>query len=149
MMSQMPWHNPEHQPLPKYFEEWSAIYDSGADVTRVFGEGSTTGQPVIDPDRTALQLDVGDRERRNALAARPRLETAHQVIDIGAAIGGTLDTAALTSFCGTSSCFVTTFRRNMENELPADTEQCPPRALVSTSPTAKGPDLATGFLAAI
>ena len=27
------------------------------------------------------------------------------------------------------ACFVTTFRRNMENELPADTEQCPPRAL--------------------
>jgi cephalosporin-C deacetylase-like acetyl esterase len=27
------------------------------------------------------------------------------------------------------SCFVTTFRRNLENELPADTEQCPPLAL--------------------
>ncbi len=27
------------------------------------------------------------------------------------------------------SCFVITFRRNAENELPADTEQCPPRAL--------------------
>ena len=27
------------------------------------------------------------------------------------------------------SCFVTTFRRNLENELPADTEQCPPRCL--------------------
>ncbi len=27
------------------------------------------------------------------------------------------------------SCFVTTFRRNTENELPADTEQCPPLAL--------------------
>lgn len=27
------------------------------------------------------------------------------------------------------SCFVTTFKRNMENELPADTEQCPPLAL--------------------
>ncbi len=27
------------------------------------------------------------------------------------------------------SCFVTMFRRNMENELPADTEQCPPKAL--------------------
>jgi len=26
------------------------------------------------------------------------------------------------------SCFVTTFRRNVENELPADTEQCPPKA---------------------
>jgi dienelactone hydrolase len=30
---------------------------------------------------------------------------------------------------GAPSCFVTTFRRNMENELPADTEQCPPTAL--------------------
>jgi cephalosporin-C deacetylase-like acetyl esterase len=27
------------------------------------------------------------------------------------------------------ACFVTTFRRNFENELPADTEQCPPMAL--------------------
>ena len=27
------------------------------------------------------------------------------------------------------SCFVTTFRHNLENELPADVEQCPPRAL--------------------
>ena len=27
------------------------------------------------------------------------------------------------------SCFVTTFRRNLENELPADPEQCPPHAL--------------------
>lgn len=27
------------------------------------------------------------------------------------------------------SCFVTTFRRNLENELPADTEQCPPLAI--------------------
>lgn len=29
------------------------------------------------------------------------------------------------------SCFVTTFRRNMENELPADTEQCPPGVLAA------------------
>ncbi len=27
------------------------------------------------------------------------------------------------------SCFVTSFLNNLENELPADTEQCPPRAL--------------------
>lgn len=27
------------------------------------------------------------------------------------------------------ACFVTTFRRNAENELPADTEQCPPAVL--------------------
>lgn len=30
---------------------------------------------------------------------------------------------------GAPSCFVTTFRRNLENELPADTEQCPPSVL--------------------
>ena len=30
---------------------------------------------------------------------------------------------------GAPSCFVTRFRRNLENELPADTEQCPPKAL--------------------
>ncbi len=30
---------------------------------------------------------------------------------------------------GAPSCFVTTFRRNMQNELPADTEQCPPKAI--------------------
>ena len=27
------------------------------------------------------------------------------------------------------ACFITTFRRNLENELPVDPEQCPPRAL--------------------
>lgn len=30
---------------------------------------------------------------------------------------------------GAPSCFVTTFQHNMENEVPADTEQCPPKAL--------------------
>ena len=30
---------------------------------------------------------------------------------------------------GAPSCFVTTWRHNMENELPQDTEQCPPRSL--------------------
>jgi len=47
--------------------------------------------------------------------------------------GGTMTTW----LCGVESrwamaapgCFVTTFRRNLENELPADTEQCPPLAL--------------------
>jgi cephalosporin-C deacetylase-like acetyl esterase len=47
--------------------------------------------------------------------------------------GGTLTTW----LCGLDSrwsmaapaCFVTSFRRNLENELPADTEQCPPQAL--------------------
>jgi dienelactone hydrolase len=47
--------------------------------------------------------------------------------------GGTLTTwlAALDPRWAVAApgCFVTTFRRNLENELPADTEQCPPRAL--------------------
>jgi len=30
---------------------------------------------------------------------------------------------------GAPACFVTTMRRNLENELPQDTEQCPPRAI--------------------
>ena len=30
---------------------------------------------------------------------------------------------------GAPSCFITTFRRNVENELPADTEQCPSQVL--------------------
>jgi dienelactone hydrolase len=30
---------------------------------------------------------------------------------------------------GAPSCFVTSFLRNLENELPADTEQCPPHVL--------------------
>jgi len=57
----------------------------------------------------------------------------HQVGVTGNSGGGTMTTW----LCGIEhrwrmaapSCFVTTFRRNMENELPADTEQCPPKAL--------------------
>ncbi len=30
---------------------------------------------------------------------------------------------------GAPGCFITSFRRNMENELPADSEQCPPKVL--------------------
>ncbi len=36
-MSQMPWHNPDHQALPEYFHEWSGRYDRGEDMTRTFG----------------------------------------------------------------------------------------------------------------
>jgi cephalosporin-C deacetylase-like acetyl esterase len=57
----------------------------------------------------------------------------NQVGVTGNSGGGTLTTW----LCGVEqrwtmaapSCFVTTFRRNLENELPADAEQCPPRAL--------------------
>lgn len=37
LMSQMPWHNPEHQPLPDYFRVWSDQFDSGDDMRQVYG----------------------------------------------------------------------------------------------------------------
>ncbi len=66
------------------------------------------------------------------LLTRPEVDP-HRVGVTGNSGGGTLTTW----LCGLDrrwamaapGCFVTTFRRNLENELPADTEQCPPGAL--------------------
>lgn len=66
------------------------------------------------------------------LLTRPEVDPRHIGVT-GNSGGGTMTTW----LCGLEQrwtmaapgCFVTTFRRNMENELPADTEQCPPRAL--------------------
>ena len=66
------------------------------------------------------------------LLSRPEVDPKHVGVT-GNSGGGTMTTW----LCGLDprwtmaapACFVTTFRRNLENELPADTEQCPPRAL--------------------
>jgi dienelactone hydrolase len=66
------------------------------------------------------------------LLTRPEVDQRHLGVT-GNSGGGTMTTW----LCGVEqrwtmaapSCFVTTFRRNAENELPADTEQCPPKAL--------------------
>jgi dienelactone hydrolase len=66
------------------------------------------------------------------LLSRPEVDPKHVGIT-GNSGGGTMTTW----LCGLDTrwamaapgCFVTTFRRNLENELPADTEQCPPHAL--------------------
>lgn len=66
------------------------------------------------------------------LLTRPEVDPKHLGVT-GNSGGGT----QATWLCGVEprftmaapSCFVTTFRRNFENELPADTEQCPPSAL--------------------
>lgn len=66
------------------------------------------------------------------LLTRPEVDPNHVGV-VGNSGGGTMTTW----LCGVEtrwtmaapSCFVTTFRRNLENEEPQDTEQCPPRAL--------------------
>ncbi|WP_439620710.1 alpha/beta hydrolase family protein [Gemmata sp.] len=66
------------------------------------------------------------------LLSRPEVDPKHVGVT-GNSGGGTMTTW----LCGLDqrwtmaapSCFVTTFRRNLENELPADTEQCPPHCL--------------------
>jgi dienelactone hydrolase len=66
------------------------------------------------------------------LLTRPEVDHRHIGLT-GNSGGGTMTTW----LCGLDQrwtmaapgCFVTTFRRNMENELPADTEQYPPKAL--------------------
>ncbi len=66
------------------------------------------------------------------LLSRPEVDPKHVGIT-GNSGGGTMTTW----LCGVESrwtmaapgCFVTTFRRNLENELPQDTEQCPPHSL--------------------
>jgi len=66
------------------------------------------------------------------LISRPEIDRRHLGVT-GNSGGGTMTTL----LCGIErrwtmaapSCFVTTFLHNAENELPADTEQCPPEAL--------------------
>ncbi len=66
------------------------------------------------------------------LLSRPEVDHAHIGVT-GNSGGGTMTTwlSGLDDRWTMSapSCFVTSFRRNLENELPADTEQCPPLAL--------------------
>jgi cephalosporin-C deacetylase-like acetyl esterase len=66
------------------------------------------------------------------LLTRPEVDKRHIGVT-GNSGGGTMTTwlcgVEQRWTMGAPSCFVTTFRRNMENELPQDTEQCPPQAL--------------------
>lgn len=66
------------------------------------------------------------------LLTRPEIDAKHVGIT-GNSGGGTLTTWLIGLdrrwTMGAPSCFISTWRRNMENELPQDNEQCPPRSL--------------------
>ncbi len=66
------------------------------------------------------------------LLSRPEIDPKHVGVT-GNSGGGTLTTWLLGVesrwTMGAPACFVTTWRRNLENELPQDNEQCPPRSL--------------------
>ncbi len=66
------------------------------------------------------------------LLSRPEVDPRHVGVT-GTSGGGTSSTwmCALDSrwTMAAPSCFITTFRRNLENEIPADPEQYPPKAL--------------------
>lgn len=66
------------------------------------------------------------------LLSRPEIDPQHVGIT-GNSGGGTLSTWLIGLerrwTMGAPACFVTTWRRNLENELPQDNEQCPPRSL--------------------
>jgi len=38
LSSQTPWHNPAHQPLPQFYDEWLGLWRSGDDVTEIYGQ---------------------------------------------------------------------------------------------------------------
>jgi cephalosporin-C deacetylase-like acetyl esterase len=66
------------------------------------------------------------------LLTRPEIDEQH--IGVTGNSGGGTQTTWLCGLeprftMGAPSCFVTTFRRDAENELPQDNEQCPPRVL--------------------
>lgn len=66
------------------------------------------------------------------LLTRPEIDPQHVGVT-GNSGGGTLTTWLLGVeqrwTMGAPACFVSTWRRNLENELPQDNEQCPPRSL--------------------
>lgn len=43
--SQLPWHDPTHQPLPSYYDEWIGRWSNGEDVTGLYGQPPMTPTP--------------------------------------------------------------------------------------------------------
>jgi predicted metal-dependent hydrolase len=44
LASQAPWHDPTHQSLPRYYDEWIGHWTSGQDVMRLYGQPPMTAE---------------------------------------------------------------------------------------------------------
>ena len=44
LSSQLPWHDPTHQPLPNYYDEWLVRWKAGDDVTQLYGRRPAISQ---------------------------------------------------------------------------------------------------------
>ena len=109
------------------------------DASRKSRAGGTVGEHLLAGNQQALVGEFLGTWRAwdgiralDYLLSRPEVDPKHVGVT-GTSGGGTMTTwlCALDSrwTMAAPSCFVTTFRRNMENELPADAEQYPPKAL--------------------
>ncbi len=111
-------------------------YSDASGKTRA---GGTVGEHLLAGNQQALAGEFLGAWRAwdgiralDYLLSRPEVDPKHLGVT-GTSGGGTM-TAWLCALesrwtMAAPSCFVTTFRRNMENELPADAEQYPPKAL--------------------
>jgi len=41
LSSQLPWHDPAHQPIPNYYQEWLEQWAAENDVTHIYGQPVT------------------------------------------------------------------------------------------------------------
>ena len=109
------------------------------DASRKSRAGGTVGEHLLAGNQQALVGEFLGTWRTwdgiralDYLLSRPEVDPKHVGVT-GTSGGGTMTTwlCALDSrwTMAAPSCFVTTFRRNVENELPADAEQYPPKAL--------------------
>jgi cephalosporin-C deacetylase-like acetyl esterase len=103
------------------------------------GKGGSTGEHIqLGNQMSLLGEFIGTWFAWDAIRALDYLLTREEVdpqhIGVTGNSGGGTQTTWLAALddrwtMAAPACFVTTFRRNAENELPADTEQCPPRVL--------------------
>lgn len=114
-------------------------YPQGADGSNKSKYGAGVGEHIQAGNQQFLVGDfLGTWRAWDGIRALDYLLTRDEIDPQHIGVTGNSGGGTMTTWlCGVESrwtmaapaCFVTTFQRNAENELPADTEQCPPHAL--------------------